>query len=246
MSILLISVPFYILTSWMLGKDLRANPLKRELGLRKWLVYLTLFLAAITIIVTLIVLVNNFLGGELTVRFLLKTLIVLAVAVSIVSYFIWDLRRKDQEKSKLPRNLAWVVSLVVLASIILGFFVVGTPGQQRDRKFDETRISDLNMLQSQIISYLRVNDSLPQSLSVMEGELMYSIPADPETGEPYEYRVLGEMTFELCAVFKTDGKNQSVFSFPSDPYRYMGNYWEQHGVGRACFEREVKEGEIKF
>src|SRR4030042_6273145 len=40
MSILLIAVPVYILTSWMLGKDLRETPGKRELGLRKWLIYL--------------------------------------------------------------------------------------------------------------------------------------------------------------------------------------------------------------
>jgi len=90
MSILLIAVPVYILTSWMIGKDLKENPDKRELGLRKWLIYLTLFVAAITIIVDLITLVNNFLSGELTIQFFLKTAVVLIVAVSVFGYYIWD------------------------------------------------------------------------------------------------------------------------------------------------------------
>ena len=70
-SILVIAIPVYILTSWLLGKDLASNPERRELKLRKWLTYFTLFISAVTIIVDLIMFVYSFLSGELTTQFFL-------------------------------------------------------------------------------------------------------------------------------------------------------------------------------
>ena len=243
MSILLIAVPVYILTSWMIGKDLKENPEKRELGLRKWLIYLTLFVAAITIIVDLITLVNNFLSGELTIQFFLKTAVVLIVAVSVFGYYIWDLRRKDKETSKLPKLFAWVVSFVVLASIISGFFIIGTPAVQRDRRFDEERVSDLQILQSEIVSYWDRKDALPQNLSDLENSISgFTVQKDPETAESYEYRVIDSLTFELCATFKRSNNDFGVVSVTTDPHLYRGissrQNWE-HGEGRTCFERII-------
>ena len=129
-SILVIAIPVYILTSWLLGKDLASNPKRRELKLRKWLTYFTLFISAITIIVDLIMFVYSFLSGELTTQFFLKVFVVLLVAGAVFSYYIWDLRRKKM-KSKTPKILAWVLSFVVLASIVWGFFIIGTPAEQR-------------------------------------------------------------------------------------------------------------------
>ena len=41
-SILVIAVPVYLLTSWLLGRDLVSRPERRELHLRKALIYFTL------------------------------------------------------------------------------------------------------------------------------------------------------------------------------------------------------------
>ncbi|MFH1509564.1 MAG: DUF5671 domain-containing protein [Candidatus Nealsonbacteria bacterium] len=259
MSILLISVPVYILTSWMLGKDLKEDPNRRDLGLRKWLIYLTLFIAAITIIVDLITLTNNFLSGELTVQFFLKIFIVLIVAVSVFGYYIWDLKRKDREMSKLPKKFAWVLSFIVLASIILGFFIIGSPADQRDRRFDEQRVSDLQLLQGQIVNYWDQKDALPQKLEELEDSISgYSIPKDPEAKESYEYRIVNSLVFELCATFKTSNDDFGSVSGAIDPYYYRGisskQNWE-HEEGRTCFERtidpdlydsELKNNQIKF
>jgi SNF family Na+-dependent transporter len=68
-SILVIAIPVYIFTSWLLEKDLANNHERRELKLRKWLTYFTLFISAITIIIDLIMFVFNFLSGELTIQF---------------------------------------------------------------------------------------------------------------------------------------------------------------------------------
>ena len=96
-SVLVVVFPVYILTSWFLNKGYLANPSKRNLWIRKWLIYFTLFVSAIIIIGDLVFLMNNLLGGELTIRFLLKVLTVLFVASSVFSYYFWDLRRHKVE-----------------------------------------------------------------------------------------------------------------------------------------------------
>ena len=90
---LLVMFPVYILMGWLIQREFAADPSHREIGVRKWLVYLTLFAAAVTIIIDVITLVYNFLGGELTMRFFLKILVVLLVAAAVFGYYFLDLRR---------------------------------------------------------------------------------------------------------------------------------------------------------
>jgi len=96
-STLIIVFPVYVLTSWFLNKGYIANPSKRNLRIRKWLIYFTLFVASIVIIGDLVTLIYNLLGGELTVRFLLKTLVVLVVSGSVFTYYFWDVRKYKTE-----------------------------------------------------------------------------------------------------------------------------------------------------
>ncbi len=240
-SILIIAVPVYLLTSWLLGRDLVSNPERRELKLRKWLTYFTLFISAVTIIVDLIMFVFNFLSGELTIQFFLKVLVVLLVAGAVFGYYIWDLRRKNM-RSKTPKILAWTLSLVVLTSIISGFFIIGTPGEQRARRFDDQRISDLQMLQSQIINHWIRKEELPQNLNELEDSISgFVAPQDPETDLVYEYIVIDSLSFELCATFKTSSKDFGVSSRVSKPfysYDSFQQHWD-HEAERTCFERTI-------
>lgn len=240
-SVLFVAVPVYILTSWLLGRDLAKDKRKRELKLRKWLIYLTLFVSAVTIIIDLMVFVYNFLGGDLTTQFFLKICVVLAVAAAVFGYYVWELRRKDI-KTNVPKILAWTISTFVLASIVVGFFIVGTPSTQRDRRFDEERVWDLQSLQSQTVNYWIQKERLPESLNELEDGISgFIVPTDPETGEMYEYIVVGEFTFELCAVFKTASNDMGIVSkearslYPYDKYEQN---WS-HGEGRECFSRTI-------
>jgi hypothetical protein len=247
-SILVVSVPVYILTSWMLGRDLKSNPGKRDFKLRKWLIYFTLFVAAVTIIVDLITFVYNFMSGELTVQFFLKILVVLLVAAAVFGYYIWDLKRKDRETSKVPKKLAWVISLVVLASIVTGFFIIGTPAVQRDRRFDEQRVGDLQTLQNVIVNYWMQKERLPQELSDLEDSISgFTVPKDPASEDSYEYSVIDSLSFELCATFKTPSQDFGLASSGSkyayvEPYVYRGDILQQnweHEAERTCFTRMI-------
>jgi hypothetical protein len=97
LSILIIFFPTYIATSLALHKSYLKDTSKRNLWVRKWLTYFTLFVAAVIILIDLVSLINTFLGGELTLRFFLKVLTVLFVAGSIGGYYIWDLKKFKSE-----------------------------------------------------------------------------------------------------------------------------------------------------
>lgn len=240
-SILFVSVPSYIFTSWLFAKEFAMSPERRDFKLRKWLVYFTLFVAAVTIIIDLMIFIYNFLSGELTIQFFLKILVVLLVAVAVFGYYMWDLRRTDM-KSKAPKMLAIVMSVVVLASIIVGFFIVGTPADQRKRRFDEQRIYDLQALQSQIINYWIQKDRLPEQLSVLKDDISGFIPpTDPDTKNEYEYRIINDLSFELCAIFQkaSDDRSQTgkISKFTAPRGQYQQNW--SHNAERACFERTI-------
>jgi len=240
-SILIIAIPIYLLTSWLLGKDLVSNREKRELKLRKWLIYFTLFISAITIIIDLIMFVYNFLSGELTIQFFLKILVVLLVAAAVFGYYIYDLRRKNM-KSKAPKILAWALSFVILASIIAGFFIIGTPAEQRKRRFDEQRVENLQILQSQIINYWTQKEVLPQNLSELEDSISgFIVPKDPDSDLPYEYNVIDSLSFELCATFKTSSDDFGSTSKGARvvlPYDSFQQNWS-HQAERTCFTRVI-------
>lgn len=94
---IIIAFPVFLWLSSMLGKAIARDPEKRGSKIRKWLTYLTLFLTAGIIIGDLISLVFNMLGGELTLRFLLKTVVVGGIAGTIFGYYLWDLRTEEKE-----------------------------------------------------------------------------------------------------------------------------------------------------
>lgn len=244
MASVMVMWPAFLGISWLMHRDAKADGERREVGIRKWLLYLTLFVTAITIVVDLITLVNYFLNGEITTRFILKVIIVLATAAAVFGYYLWDLRTEDIAKSKVPKKTAIVASIVVLASIVLGFVLVGSPAQQRKVRFDDQRISDLSTIQYEITNYYQTkNGTLPVNLSDLTNTLSgFTAPVDPSTGAAYEYNAKDGLTFELCATFEAEAvgeNNKSAFAVPYREYgaNYYGNW--THGVGRTCFERTI-------
>ena len=94
---LAVAFPVYLFVARLLSRDLARSPVKRLSAVRRWLTYLTLFLAVTVLVCDVIALVYNLLGGDLTLRFVLKVLIVAAIAGSIFGFYLADLRREEQE-----------------------------------------------------------------------------------------------------------------------------------------------------
>lgn len=93
---LIIAFPIFIAISWLLRKELSADPEKRGSKIRKWLTYITLFIAAGVIIGDLITLIRTFLEGELTLRFVLKVVSIFIISGTIFGYYLWDMRKEEK------------------------------------------------------------------------------------------------------------------------------------------------------
>ncbi len=236
LSILIIFTPVYVWATRFLNKDMLANPAKHGLAIRRWLVHLTLFVSGITIMVDLATLVYNVLGGEFTSRFILKVLAVLLVAAAVFAYYIWDIKREAKE---MPAKMTWLArtSLVVLlVAVVGGFFIIESPADQRQRALDDERVEHLWEVETAVENYWWQNEELPESLDVIDSEL----PVDPGTEEAYEYALLSDTSYELCATFAFEGEKDRY----ARPVMIEGILEERsyynHEAGRDCFERSVE------
>ncbi len=241
-SSLIIVFPVFILVSWYLNKIYIKESQVRESKIRKWLIYLTLFIASLVIIGDLITVINIFLGGELTTRFILKALSVFLVAGVIFGYYLDDVRRETPTKS--AKYFAWSTGAIVLIAIVGAFFIIGSPATARLMQFDEQKISDLQGIQSEIVNYWQGKEMLPNSLSDLNDPISgYKVPIDPQSVTAYEYNIkdAATLSFELCAVFNKQAEGQYVLNVltpASSPVKdYMQNW--QHEAGRVCFERTI-------
>jgi hypothetical protein len=96
-SALIVAFPVFLYTSWLTSRAIERDPVKRAAKIRRWLTYLTLFIAAAVLIGDVTTLVYNLLGGELTVRFALKVAAVALIAGTAFTYYLRDLRLDEQE-----------------------------------------------------------------------------------------------------------------------------------------------------
>src|SRR3989344_112834 len=139
---LIIVFPVFVLLSRMVHKTYEESPEKKSLGIRKWLTYITLFVAGIMLVGDLVTVLYKFLDGQdLTAAFLLKALVVLLVSGAVFGFYLQDIR--DQVSTKNRKVWATGVLVMILVVIILGFAVIGSPKTQRLMRLDNQRVQDL-------------------------------------------------------------------------------------------------------
>lgn len=89
-STIVVAFPVFLYLSYRTLKEVKSDPTRRTSAVRRWLTYLTLFIAASVMAGDLISLVYNMLSGGLTVRFILKTIIVGLIAGVVFGYYLWS------------------------------------------------------------------------------------------------------------------------------------------------------------
>jgi len=97
LSSVIVAFPVFLYAAWLIARRIRRDPTKRTSRVRRQLTYVTLFIACCALIGDVTTVVYNFLGGELTVRFVLKALTVAVIAGTAFSYYLWDLRAAEKE-----------------------------------------------------------------------------------------------------------------------------------------------------
>lgn len=239
---LIVVFPLFLFLANVLRKGYAEDVSRKDYPVRKWLIYITLFIAGAVLAADLVVLIYQFLDGqELTTAFLLKILAVFVVAGSIFGYYFDDL--KDRLSGS-RRNLWRVMAVVlVVGSIVAGFSVLGSPASQRMLRYDSQKISDLQSIQWQLVNYWQQKGSIPENLESLRDPISgYFLPLDPQSKASYEYKKTGVMSFELCAEFNRESTNDSMSrTVYIEPVGKTPENW-QHSAGRNCFERTIDPG----
>jgi len=237
-SSLFIVFPVFILVSWFLNKIYKTESEVRESKIRKWLIYFTLFVASLVIIGDLITVVNYFLGGEIAIKFVLKSLVIFLVAGTVFGYYLDDVRRSTP--TPLAKYFAWASGILVIAVIVISFFIIGSPTTAKLMQADQKRVNDLSNIQYQIVNYWQAKEKLPASLADLTDPISgFTAPTDPETKTNYEYIIVDaeKLSFQLCAVFSRESKSSQA-----EASYYYGTATSQvwnHGVDRVCFDRTI-------
>jgi hypothetical protein len=97
---LIIAFPVFFWVSIKLGREVSQEPVRRQSAVRRWLTYLTMLLAIGVIVGDLITLTYNLLSGDLTLRFVLKILVVAAIAGAILGYYLHSIRLDNEERPR--------------------------------------------------------------------------------------------------------------------------------------------------
>jgi hypothetical protein len=240
MATLIIVFPLFVWLSRLVTKAIAHDEHRRHSVIRRWMVYVTMFLASSTLVVDLVVILNSFLSGDLTTRFVLKALAVLVVAGMVFWHYLGEIRETNTYK-KYVVTLS-VAGVLVLAGLISAFAVFGSPMSVRALRFDDQRVSDLQTIQWQVLNYYQSKGDVPASLDALKDPISsFMVPVDPQTGNMYTYKKAGKTSFQLCATFNkasdgTQNGNEFMYAYPVGGPELEN--WK-HEAGEHCFDRTI-------
>lgn len=231
-SALVVSGPLFAFVARIVRRGVEAHPGSRRSRIRQRLTYLTLFIASCVLVGVVTAVVYNFLGGELTARFVLKSLAVAAIAGGTFGHYLRQLREAErdaeeaggpQRRDPLPALGAGGAAVAVIASLV----VLGSPANQRLERLDARRTQDLAAISRAIDRYRTTQERLPATLDELRRNSDAPVTiTDPVTGEPYGYEAGEGTAYELCATFeRATGEAGSG----------RGGRFSIHGAGRHCF-----------
>ncbi len=264
MATLIIFLPVFIFISYLWVKESKEDSNHTNMILRKWMIYLILFLASLLIIIDLVTLVNYFVSGEITTRFIFKVLGTLIIGSLIDYYYFISMKTESLNFSKIKKLsliCGTIFVLFVVGLIVWSFSIIGSPVKQRAWRLDDRRVNDLQNIQYQIINYWQYKQKLPNNLSELSNPMSgYSLPVEPEfeKGRVYEYIPKNDLSFELCATFTAEmpkGWQEGNYVNVSSPIFREGeiktdmealypagsglNESWSHDIGRTCFSRTI-------
>lgn len=238
-SAIIIAAPIYFVMMRLINKNLLSGKLERESGVRKWLTYFILLISAVVMIGWLIATIGSFLNGELTTKFILKSLTSILISALIFSFYLYDIRREDTSKSNNVVRVYFYGSTAIAGlALLAAFFFIDSPLKVRDQKFDQAIVNKLSQIDNAINAYYGENKKLPADLNALinGGSTYYTLASDitdPTTGKIFEYSITAKDGYELCATFKTENK-----SLVNDKMVYVDTRW-LHNAGYQCLKQRV-------
>ncbi len=243
LAILVVTFPIFWFVTRKLVSEIRAVPERSRSPIRRWLTYITLLVTALTMVGDLSTLIYYFLDGEISTRFLLKVATLFALSGMTFMYFLFALRFPEPaprfgsvQVTKIMEFVSW---LVVVAAIIWGAILVGTPQTQRAMKFDDLRVQHLKSIAQELSTYVYEGKNydanskpvkpMPATLQELAKNATYQKIElnDPLTKIPYVYTVTSSTVASLCATFALERDQQYDI------------FWN-HPAGDHCFTLDLE------
>jgi len=206
-----VAFPIFLFMNALVGRETARNPGQKISPIRRWLTYLTLFVAATAIVCDLIALIVTFLEGDITLRFGLKVVVVAVLAGAAFAHYLRELRRDELAPSaeapvaSRPGSRLALGGLVTAVAMVvaMGMWFAGSPMRARLLAQDRQRVQDLAAIHSRVDRYYRDKGTLPESLAACDSSpsLFIEHKNDRVTRKPYDYRIVDSTHFEVGATF---------------------------------------------
>ncbi len=246
-AVLIASLPVLLLVRRAIMRDITLNPANRIAPVVRTLAYITLLITSLIMVCDMVVVLMGFLNGDLTLTFILKSVVVLLLAGGVFLWYISGLAFEEKmgasegklssiHESQWRPRLAWAGFLTASLSLMLALWIAGNPFNQRLVRLDRQRVSDLRSLQLAISRFHKKEKRLPDSLSELRSspDSYIERTADAITKKPYLYKQINKTSYRLGAVFDlaTPAANDSNTRSRDGFY--------QHDAGLQTFELNVK------
>jgi hypothetical protein len=136
--------------------------------------------------------------------------------------------------NRLPGSLLLgAAALAVVAAVVTGLFVLGSPMEERERQLDNRRVADLQAIMAATNLYWTRYSRVPATLDELIAEPGVQLrTADPASSEVYGYQSMDGIRYQVCASFDLASEEIS-----RDPTRDL---WA-HGAGSQCFSLEPED-----
>ncbi|KKR31534.1 MAG: hypothetical protein UT64_C0057G0004 [Candidatus Falkowbacteria bacterium GW2011_GWF2_39_8] len=241
-SAIIIAAPIYYLTTWQINKNLYTGVLTKNSGVRRWLSYFILLVTSVVMLGWAIGTLNNFLNGDITLKFVLKALASVVIAGTVFSYYFYDIKREQLAgvKDRTINIFFYTTLAVVIITLVSAFFFIDSPKLTRDRNRDDNVLNNFNAIDNSLNSYYLENKKLPSNLEVLITEKRYLTEEnikDGVTGQKFDYKPGEDKMYELCATFLTSNKD-----LKDSRNDYMVTRWP-HDKGYQCLNQRINSVE---
>ena len=152
--------------------------------------------------------------------------------------------RLNMKSSTVQHVFLGVAVVVIMTLLVSGLLLIDSPVVARQKTWDNEKQNELRQLRDQIGYEFDMIKSLPQNLFALD--LDQSLIMDDQNHKPYEYRILEDTKFELCADFNLASTDS--MGDPNAYVRYPGSGFDNfdHKAGRNCYTLEVTPSDEPF
>jgi hypothetical protein len=191
---IIIAFPIQLWVGWVIGKQARMRPESLESGVRKWLTYVALVVTAIVLLGDAIWFLSDFLRGELTTAFVLKTVVLVVLTGGVFLYYLAGIRRDELLQTR-DRVFATAAIVIVIAGLVAGFIPLGSPAYGLSVKRDYDTVQAIYRIAE------KVHSPVPAKLDA----------------KPYKYERINANQYKICGTFETEYANavESQWNHPA-------------------------------